>query len=135
MLALTIGWVVVLVTGELKPLRGVLPLLFVFVYCWYTVEWCSSSTDKFLWNQKQESNLFHYVEALRRTKPSLELFVNCWHNEQRTQKVHRTDGEGNMQEVTEVVTVKVSSHTRPLPPLLYLLCWACTAIDTLWRRW
>lgn len=128
MLLVTIGWVVIVVSGKNTSLKVILPVILCLLYlAFYTPEWIQSSTWKFLSNQKQESNLFHYVEALRQTKPSLHFHVSCWHNEKRTKQVNKTDSNGNSYTATETETVKVVTHTRVPPSLLQLLCWIVAA--------
>eukprot|EP00892_Ulva_mutabilis_P009464 jgi/Ulvmu1/6890/UM031_0096.1 len=114
LLALCIGWVIVLVVPSERTLaRVVLPVVFAVLYLvWYTPEWLHSSTRKFLANQQEESDIYFFVEKMRQTKPGIAFFVTCWHNETRTRKVNKTDSEGRSYTETETYQVKVKTHNR-----------------------
>lgn len=95
---------------------GILGLLgWIFSLAWYTIEWITCGTRRFLSNQKQEVNVYQFVEQLRRAEPSVEFSAYCWHMETRTRLVTRTDGRGKTYTATETYQQLVVTHSRTLP--------------------
>lgn len=98
-------------------------IFWVFSVGWYTAEWIMCGTRRFLINRKQEMNVYRYVDQLRRTEPSVEFHVVCWHMETRTRTVTRTDGQGRSYTTTETYQEMVVTHSRApsLPSHLHMV--------------
>lgn len=120
-LVFTIGW-----AADSGGAFGIVCMVFWFCnMVWYTWEWITSGTRRFLSHRKQEMNVYAYVQQLRLAEPAVAFHAVCWHMETRTRTVYHSDGRGGTYASVETYQEMVVTHERALPPAV--LCCAATA--------
>jgi len=94
-----------------------------------TFFFCCSKTRHFVkgHNQMDQAEAARHHAKLIAQAPHFRWNIKCWHNEQHTRQVRRTDSDGNSYWHTETYTVKVTTHTAEE---IFQLTWMDTSPES-----
>ena len=98
-----------------NTLVQILPRVLVYVplglsILYYIILVFTCSTAKYLFNNKDASSIYDNVDKLTRARPTISLYVSCYHYETRIETY--TDSEGNTKTRTYEERVTTYSETR-----------------------
>jgi len=75
------------------------------------LESCVSHELDYLSNIMKDETALGYIQRMRQVPPKINMVVECYHNETRTEIVHYRDAKGNRKSRTETTVEKVVTYT------------------------